>query len=342
MKSIFKTWIAGGVVMRKALREQQVCIADIYQRLGPYLHTSESTHPDYRVRPGVMPLAFLAARRNIFSTLFHSAYFMLGLPESRRMLYGRLIHLYRIWVTSADNLLDDEDKLVVPMEMPGKSRVMRQVVSIMAADRVLADLLNEQVSAGWLDEAARSVLLQRSLQALLPSAAQGASEEAGIEQRPYPDHVLNVIHRLKTGMLFNVAFVGPESLETRLDGALLAVIKDAMMQVGLGCQLLDDIRDLARDMMEKRHNYVLAWLAHHDLDALANLMHQAVGVGDRIYWQVPQAVIPAAERGFGLIKQGLVTLGAAGLECGEDEAAAMAGMMFKLLDLEDMAHVCPC
>jgi hypothetical protein len=31
--------------------------------------------------------------------------------------------------------------------------------------------------------------------------------------RPPPEEVLGTIHRLKTGLLFNVAFVGPEIVE---------------------------------------------------------------------------------------------------------------------------------
>ena len=30
------------------------------------------------------------------------------------------------------------------------------------------------------------------------------------------------------------------------------------MSFGLGCQILDDIRDISKDYLEKRHNYILS------------------------------------------------------------------------------------
>ena len=126
MKTYWEQLMTSGGVLKKAFAEQKDCISDIYSRLSPYLRCPDGTHPDYMVTPGEVPDSFLSWRKNIFSTLFHSVYLMLDIPQERRMLYGRLIHLYRIWVTSADNLLDNEDKIVVPMEMPGSSRVMRR------------------------------------------------------------------------------------------------------------------------------------------------------------------------------------------------------------------------
>ncbi len=330
--------MATGRVMRTALREQQGCIRDVYDRMGPYLHSPDDTPPEYAVRPGGVPDAFFSWRRNLFSTLFHSVYLMLDCPEPRRLLYGRLIHLYRIWVTSADNLLDDEDKIVVPIVMPGASRVMRQVVGLMAADRVLAEILGEAVAAGTIDAAMAASLQRESLRRLLPSAAEEAAEEGGIGARPGPDHVLNVIHRLKTGLLFNVAFAGPEIVEPALPRARMAALKESLMQFGLGCQVLDDIRDLGKDLRERRHNYVLSWLAHHQPDALARLSERAAEGEDRLYLNAVPGVAPAAELGLRLMRTGLAQLGRAGLDYGERDAESMARMMFNVLDLGDLSH----
>jgi len=97
-----------------------------------------------------------------------------------------LNQLFRIWVTGADNLLDREDKTTLPIRMPGRSPVMRQVVAIMAADRVLARLLNAAVGNALITPEEADILSDGSLQVLLPSAAQEASEEGGIVNRPRP------------------------------------------------------------------------------------------------------------------------------------------------------------
>lgn len=324
--------------MRQAFREQQTCIRDVYDRMQPYLYSPEDTPDAYAVRPDSVPESFYVWRKNLFSTLFHSAYLLLDCPEPRRQLYGRLIHLYRIWVTSADNLLDDEDKIVVPVVMPGSSRVMRQVVALMAADRVLGDILRDAVEDGTINKSTAAALQRESLCRLLPSAAEEAAEEGGIAERPAPAHVLEVIHRLKTGLLFNIAFAGPEIAEPHLSPSRLQAIKAAMMQFGLGCQLLDDVRDLAKDLREQRHNYLLSWLTHHQPEALPALAQRAANGDDRLYLHTPRCAAMTAEKGFRMMREGLAQLGRQGLDFGADEADHMARFMFTMLDLKEFSH----
>ena len=335
MTIAWKTLFETGRIARAALREQQECIRAVHARLAPHLASPANTPAEYAVRPGPLPEANLGWRKNMFSTLFQSVYHLMDVPAPRRLLYGQLIHLFRIWVTSADNLLDGEDKEVVPLEMPGSARVMRQVVAVMAADRVLAEILNDAVETGAITAAQRDELARESLRRLLPSAAQEATEEGGIAARPPPEEVLGVIHRLKTGLLFNLAFVGPEIVEPAAF-ARTARLREGLMDFGLGCQVLDDVRDLARDLLEKRHNYVLSVLAHQAPDLLDELAARAHSVADRLYLDVPQFALPAARRGFDLIVSGLRTLGESGLGYDGAQAESMARAMFPVLDLEGL------
>ena len=335
MTTAWKTLFETGRIARAALREQQECIRELHERLAPFLASPADTPSEYAVRPGPLPAANLGWRKNIFSTLFQSVYHLMDVPAPRRMLYGKLIHLFRIWVTSADNLLDGEDKEVVPVVLPGSARVMRQVVAVMAADRVLAEILNDAVAQGAISPAQGLDLSRESLCRLLPSAAQEATEEGGIAGRPPPEEVLGVIHRLKTGLLFNVAFVGPEIVEP-LAVARTARLRESLMDFGLGCQVLDDVRDMARDLLERRHNVVLSALAHQTPDLLAELERRALSPADRLYLDVPKAVLPWARRGFNLLSSGLRTLGEAGLGYDGAQAEFMARAMFPVLDLEGL------
>ena len=335
MTNSWKTLFETGRIAHAALREQQECIRAVHARLAPFLASPADTPAGFVVRPAPLPEANLAWRKNLFSTLFQSVYHLMDVPAPRRMLYGKLIHLFRIWVTSADNLLDGEDKVVVPVSMPGSARVMRQVIAVMAADRVLQEILNEAVDQHVLSPVQRDALSRESLRRLLPSAAQEATEEGGIAARPPPEEVLGVIHRLKTGLLFNVAFVGPEIAEP-LASARTARLREGLMDFGLGCQILDDVRDMARDLLEKRHNYVLSVLAHQAPDRLDDLSAVAQSVSDRLYLDVPQYALPAARRGFDLLASGLRTLGEAGLGYDGAQAESMARAMFPVLDLEGL------
>lgn len=257
-----------GRTMQRAFAEQRQCMRAVYALLDRVLATPADTPEEYQVRLGEVPAAYFKRRKNLFSSLFQATYQILDIDPRRRLLYGKLNHLFRIWVTSADNLLDNENKIVVPLAMAGRSRVMNQVVAIMAADRVLHHLLDEAIREGVMPADKAAVLGDRALQVLLPSAAQEASEEGGIGHRPEPHHVLSSIHVLKTGLLFHIPFVGPEILDTHLDRNRLQAVKNALLHFGLGCQLLDDLRDMARDFVEQRHNYVLSMLSceNHPVD----------------------------------------------------------------------------
>jgi hypothetical protein len=335
MNTTWQVLFTTGRITIAALQEQQECIREIHSRLAPYLSTPVGTPAAYRVRPAPLPEANLGWRKNIFSTLFQATYHLLDIPPTRRLLYGQLIHLFRTWVTSADNLLDGEDKEVVPILMPGSARVMRQVVAVMAADRVLAELLNDAVALGTITPNQRAELARESLRCLLPSAAQEATEEGGITVRPPPEEVLEVIHRLKTGLLFNIAFVGPDIVEPVVSAQAVR-LKAALMDFGLGCQVLDDIRDMARDLVEHRHNIVLSSLAHHHPHHLAEFQRRNPDVGDRLYLEVPKFVLPFARQGLDLLAGGLRTLGEAGLGYDGAQAESMARAMFPVLDLEGL------
>ncbi len=329
-----------GRIMQRAFAEQRQCMRGIYSLLDKTLNTSADTPEEYRVRMGDIPDAFYKRRKNLFSSLFQATYQILDISPERRLLYGKLNHLFRIWVTSADNLLDDENKVVVPLAMPGNSRVMNQVVAIMAADRVLHHLLDEAVQNGVIPAAKAIQLGDRALQTLLPSAAQEASEEGGITRRPEPHYVMNTIHVLKTGLLFHIPFVGPETVDTHLDQARLQTVKNALLQFGLGCQLLDDLRDMARDFAENRHNYVLSILACENHPILKEWATRNIDLDERLYKEVPHAALPTLRLALDTMRGALATLASNGLKLGHGRSHDMACSMLNVLDLEDLSHAC--
>ncbi len=312
----------------------------VYAIAGDIMRPPAGSPPEYTVRMGEVPAAFFNARKNIFSTLFYSAYLALDIPQPRRLLYGKLNHLFRIWVTSADNLLDNEDKCVLPLAMPGTSRIMREVVSLMAADRVLWRLLNDAVSEGTLTAALASALADESLRCLLPSAAQEGSEEGGITSHPAPAYVLDTIHVLKTGLLFNIPFTGVDLIERDLDRDRLARIKQSLLLFGGGCQILDDVRDIARDFVEHRHNYVLSVLAQEGPDLLASWSQRKIKAGDRLYFDVLPTSLAAARLGYQRLLSACQVLQEERVIQSGSPVARMACSMFTTLDLEDLAHAC--
>jgi len=183
------------LMLRRAFQEQQVIVRDVHALAADLVRSPAGTPDAFSVDLNPAPSPLLTLRRNLFSTLFQSTYHVLDVSRERRQLYGSINYLFRIWVTSADNLLDTEDKVTLPIRMPGQSRVMRQVVAIMAADRILERLLNNAVQSRQITAAEAAILSESSLQVLLPSAAQEATEEGGIPDRPRPEYVLDIMER---------------------------------------------------------------------------------------------------------------------------------------------------
>lgn len=327
-----------GRTLAVAFAEQNACMRRVHRMAGDLVRSPQGTPPGLEVRLDPLPNAFLEARKNLFSTLFHALYVVLDLPKPRRLLYGQLNYLFRIWVTCADNLLDGEDKVVLPVRLPGSSRVMREVVTLMAADRILARLLDEAVAAGTLGPREATVLSRETLRYLLPSAAQEATEEGGIHHRPSPETVVERVHVLKTGLLFNVPFLGLDVVEGTLDRPRLERLKAAFRTFGGGCQLLDDVRDLARDLAEGRQNYVLSVLARDNPSALEELERHRAAPGERLHGRVLPVALEAAGRGLRDLTEACRVWREEGLLAGEDSVTRIPWTILKALDLEDMKH----
>jgi hypothetical protein len=331
-----------GTLLAEAFTECRACLEDFYSHADEILRVSPDIPAGFRVSLAPVPGELFLLRRNLFSTLFQSMYALLGVPGDKRMLYGTLNCLFRTWVTSADNLLDGEDKMVMPMKILGESRVMRQVIAIMTADRVMKRVLDEAVERGQLTPRESALLSDRTLQVLLPSAAEEASEEGGIADRPDPEYVLFTIHRLKTGILFHIPFLGPETIEPGIDASRLRLCKNGLAGFGLGCQLLDDIRDMAKDHLERRHNYILSVIrreGYRDYEEHLRQLQDSLAPADDIAAGFPRVVEPAARRAFGLLRDGLLDLDRAGLGIGRDAAEEMSLSMFKVLECGELA---PC
>ena len=197
--------------------------------------------------------------QNLFSTLFLYSYYRCDIPSSRRVLYATVNQCLRGMVTGCDNLLDHEYKVTIDSDLPRTATTFRSVVDIMASDRILfASLIQYAASTDCRQE----LVLQaanKTLATLARSGVQEAYEEAGVTERISPDDILNNIHHFKTGLLFQSTWAVPELFEVMTPQ--MESTKQALYDIGIGCQLLDDLVDLYQDVRDCRHNYVASWLA---------------------------------------------------------------------------------
>ena len=215
----------------------------------------------------------LSMERNFFSALFLYSYFRCGIQSERRIFYAAVNQCLRGMVSGLDNLLDDEYKVTLETDLPATAARFRSVLDIMVSERVLFELLLSQSTHPEIGSDTVRRAIRKSLHALTRSGAQEATEEAGIEGRLRPDAVISNIHHYKTGLLFQCPWAVPLVIEASQPEEADRV-NDALYGIGIGCQILDDMVDLVRDIQGRRHNYVasmLAWAGEEEKRLLKTL-----------------------------------------------------------------------
>ncbi len=238
---------------------------EISEALSLYWSSAEKILQNSEVKLRSPSPEYFALESNLFSTLFLYSYLQAGMTRSRRVFYAAVNQCLRGMVTGCDNLLDDEYKQTLDTDLPVEATRFRSVLDIMASDRVLFDLLIDNHQRGELSADQVRAASSASLHGLLSSGVQEAGEEAGITDRLPPDEVLHFVHHYKTGLLFQCPWTLPALLEG-IDVEIIDRNTRALYQLGLGCQILDDMVDLASDLRMKRHNYA-ASLICHDTDS---------------------------------------------------------------------------
>ncbi|MCP4371282.1 MAG: hypothetical protein GY797_24675 [Deltaproteobacteria bacterium] len=204
---------------------------------------------------------YFSLENNFFSALFLYSYMRGDLPKSKRILYTSMNQCLRGMVTGCDNILDNEYKKTLDTDLPIKAKKFRSIIDIMVSDRILVAILHKGHQEGEFSFDHILKANTASLHALVTSGIQEATEEGGAGTILKPEEVLSKIHPLKTGILFQAPWVLPELMETKFSEHITK-LKEALFKIGMGCQILDDMVDLAMDSQMNRHNYV-ASLIHH-------------------------------------------------------------------------------
>lgn len=209
---------------------------------------------------------FFQLRHNFFSALFLLSFHRAGIDPARRTAFAAVNQCLRGMVTGCDNILDDEYKKTLDTDLPGTR--FRSVVDIMVSDRVLFDILLDLHEAQAVPLEAVRRAHAASLRALTFSGAEEASEEGGVFETLEPERILGEIHHLKTGLLFRCVWAVPLALDPALAPAA-EPLADALYRIGMGCQVLDDMVDLAADLSMHRHNYLASLIVHRAADRAA-------------------------------------------------------------------------
>lgn len=259
------------------------------------------------------PEGYFAPENNFFSALFLYSFQRAGIHRPRRVIYASVNQCFRGMVTGCDNILDNEYKRTLETDLPAKAWRFRSVLDIMVSEHVMFNLMVTAVRRGEIPGDRLIPVVNAALHALTKSGAQEAGEEGGTVEALAPETILTAIHHYKTGILFQSPWAVPSVLES-LDEMKTTPIMEGLYQIGMGCQILDDLVDLHRDALQKRHNYVASLIFHHQgpeawkrIKEIAPTVTPAEGV-QNIMRQYPEAIGMAAARSIDYLSSGITTL----------------------------------
>lgn len=249
---------------------------------------------------------------HFFSALFLYSYIRGGLPEKRRILYSAMNQCLRGMVTGCDNLLDDEYKKTLDTDLPETATRFRSVLDIMVSDRVLVGILARGCQQGEFSIEQIIGADRTALHALVRSGVQEASEEKGAGDILPPQVILDSVHSVKTGLLFQSPWAIPEYLETVLPDTL-GPLKKGLYCLGMGCQIMDDMVDLTMDIGMNRNNYVASLICHASGTTRGQLLNAAAetsGSQDSsdLLFRFPEAQNLAAEKALEFLDAGFSNL----------------------------------
>lgn len=260
-----------------------------------------------------LPPDYSSLEKNFFSALFLYSFQRGGISKERRVLYAAVNQCLRGMVTGCDNILDDEYKKTLDTDLPEDAVKFRSIMDIMVSDRVLFEFLMDGYKKGDFTHEKAVSASAESLRALARSGAEEASEEGGVLKVLPPEEVLTEIHSLKTGLLFQCPWALPFIIEDKIDRVGAEQLQSALYDIGIGCQIMDDMVDLAFDTENGRHNYVASLIYYGSDEAewgrLKGLSRtSSKDVKKDLLLKFPAAKAIAVKEAERLLKNGLTSL----------------------------------
>lgn len=316
-------------LLNQAVREHQQ-VEDLFVERIKQARCGSGVLLPYRHLP--KPVYF---ERNFFSILFLSIYISLEIPQVRRLRYGVILHCLRTIVTSADNILDREQK--GPVQAKDRSNhVLRNILLTLLSQTVLCQTIREIA-----DTAQEAKQIEITLLDCLDSIAAGESITSmqGRNQIPLPDDLLHDVHEKIGGQLLRLALVTPLESEIALREPL-RLAERGILAIGVALQMLDDVVDLEEDLQAEKANLLASWIIHHAHAATWIQLRELEASGsfpierfEPMKTEVMNAAIEKALEGFQWLAQ-------SGYPVKQNQALSILKILFRLRGLEKEWNQC--
>ena len=245
-----------------ATRGQAAAVERVRADLAHVIDPRFYTLPDAdRVRTlEALPLEFV--QEFFFLILFRSVLEHIDLPRTALDVCSELNFCIKGTITAADNLFDDQDKSLLPLNTGAGAR-FASILQLMTFERLLRRALDRGVeNAVFTTESARSVA-QELLSRMASIGELEGSEEGGVEAIMSPDQMVEDVHRVRGGALFELAFVAPRLVRDGPAREILDRAEKAISRLGTAFQIVDDLTDFEFDLQRGSHNLLTAEIHHN-------------------------------------------------------------------------------
>jgi len=196
-----------------------------------------------------------------FLIIFRGVMESLGVAPAGLELCSELNFCIKGTITAADNLFDDQDKSLLPLRA-GEGARFRSILQLLAFERLSARALARGEASGAITAVAAERFQRELLSRMAAIGSLEGSEEAGVASVLEPGRMVDQVHRVRGGALFELAFVAPRLLASTVDAALLDRAQGAISRLGTAFQIVDDLTDFEWDLAHGRHNLLVAQITH--------------------------------------------------------------------------------
>lgn len=237
-----------------------------------------------------------------FLILFRSVLQSLSFSDAALALCSELNFCIKGTITAADNLFDDQDKSLLPLA-GGSGARFRSILQMLAFERLTALALDRGVRNGALSEDAAAAFQHTRLSRMASIGSLEGSEEGGVSVVLDPDTMIEKVHRVRGGALFELGFIAPPLVRSTVDISILARAQAAISKLGTAFQIVDDLTDFEFDLVRGSHNLLVSQITHggtkDERARLASVRQRAATSGDIVvedFGDSARSVVQRAER----------------------------------------------
>lgn len=258
-------------------------------------------------------------KKNFFTLLMLSILVEIKIPKERILSYGRIIFLLRQIVTSADNIIDNEEKTSIIFKSLENIVVKNSFLSLICQDLLTKECL--KISNG--DHNLSNLIFKE----LYSIAFSESLRDSGLYKNyPNSDYILNKIHNGIGGKLLEISLVVPTFIEKNI---LLDSYSLGLYEIGMSLQAIDDLFDVQEDFESSKINLAISKFLEKNPNIKAENFNK---LDDNFSISFLEEVIQSSFHGFSILRDN-------GFPVSHSDAKQMLRKLFKLRGLEEYVKV---